>query len=143
MIGFLNAIEEEFVTPKRRAEDESEAQKVVNDAIDRLLIGTMKVKAAERVIDPLTNKAMNWLTGNQDLSQEKTKLEIELMKRQLSNYSDDDRYEKALNKESSAISPLLVAANVRRYAETGKTLAETLIGDIDNAGLIQRLIRRR
>ena len=142
MIGFLDKLEKQLMLPGRDPNEE-DTQKMLNDAIDRFVMGSMKARAVERVVDPIATKAVNWLTGSQDLSQEKTKLEIELMKRQLSKYSNDDSYEKALNAENSPVNPLLVAGNLQRYAGRGKSLVEAIIGDIDNAGLIQRLVRRR
>ena len=142
MIGFLDKLEKQLMLPGRDPNEE-DTQKMLNDAIDRFVMGSVKARAVERVVDPIATKAVNWLTGSQDLSQEKTKLEIELMKRQLSKYSNDDSYEKALNAENSPVNPLLVAGNLQRYAGRGKSLVEAIIGDIDNAGLIQRLVRRR
>jgi hypothetical protein len=142
VIGFLDKLEKQLMLPGRDPNEE-DTQKMLNDAIDRFVMGSVKARAVERVVDPIATKAVNWLTGSQDLSQEKTKLEIELMKRQLSKYSNDDSYEKALNAENSPVNPLLVAGNLQRYAGRGKSLVEAIIGDIDNAGLIQRLVRRR
>jgi hypothetical protein len=126
---------EELLLPSRK-KDENPDQAMINDTLDRYLLGQAKLSTGDFIARTLLNKS--GFTSN-NLDEQKTKLEIEMMKRQLGQYEDDDKYEDQMN---DGVHPLLVARNVQRYAQRGKTLVEKLLGDIPHGSLVTRLTSR-
>jgi hypothetical protein len=130
--------------PKTDDPDEKRLLNVVGWGIQ----ANQQAEFANKMVDRIGSFAARKLSGTEDeqeLEIKKTKLEIEMMRRQLGQYRDDDKYEKQLNRDEggSLMNAALVSRKAHTYAERGRKLADFIIGDVANDSIFDHFRRLR
>jgi hypothetical protein len=134
-----------MMLPPRPKTDDKETERLY-DAVDRALTGHAQISTIDRGLDLLGEygaEAMG-VESQSSLLKEKSRLEIEMLKRRLGKYEDDDKYEKKLNEERSpALGAALVLHRMQGYTQKGRRLADFLIGDLKNDSIVTQFLKFR
>jgi hypothetical protein len=133
-----------MLPPRPKTEDKETIR--MYDAVDRALTGHAQISTIDRGLDFLGEYGAEVLgvESQSSLLKEKSRLEIEKLKRQLGKYQDDDKYEKKLNEDGSpALGVALGLHRMQRYTQKGRRLADFLIGDLANDSIVTQFLKFR
>lgn len=134
-----------MMLPPRPKTEDKETNRLL-DAVDRALVGHAQISTIDQLLNVGAGYAADKLgvESESTLLKEKSRLEIEMLKRKLGKFQDDDKYEKQLNDERSGLlGTALVAHRAQSYTQKGRRLADFLIGDLKNDSIVTQFLKFR